>query len=273
MPDCQKQKTVHNGLIRTNSRSRFGAVRVSFRVLGAVLGVVLCAALLHGQAQDPLTASIAGFLVDDRGHTLGGAQLNAVRVTGARLTTPFSSRTTSSDGAGFFTFKSLPQGLYRVCASIPGTDLLDPCEWSSRPPSVFLQAGKASTGLWVEMAHGKLVNIRIVDQGQSLKADSNGHNNHQAIVRLRSPGKFHPMPKSTEDSNGQSHTIAVPIEMDLQLDVTSPTLSVKGDGEASDVNVNEGKKNPDGTSSPSTFRLNKYDGHKEFRFTAQGSGK
>jgi hypothetical protein len=241
--------------------------------------LVLIIPLLRGvssvafsQTTDPMTASVSGVLIDEVGNFPAGVQVTANRVAGISLTPPFSGQSVNTAPGGLFTIHGLPQGLYRLCVSIPNSSWLDPCEWS-KPETILLRSGEVAKGMWVRVAHGKMLDIRIDDIGNNLKSDSKGQLKHLVAVRLRSVGKVHEIPKLAEDAGGENHTIAVPLDTDLQLDVWSPTLSVKGDGEAADVNANEGKSNGNGTFTPGSFRLSKNDIHKSYKFKAQAGGK
>ena len=241
----------------------------------ALISVALWPARMTAQTDQ--NGSLSGVIVDDRGTAIKGATLMLDRIAGVRLTSIFSPKTVVSDSKGLFSFSQLPSGLYRVCPKVPGSDLLDPCEWFPNPPSANLQAGQAISRLWVEMKHGKLLNVRIDDAGKNLKADAQGRANHFAVVKAISPGQTHQMPKVAEDAGGQNHTIAVPIGVALKLDVSSPTLDIKGQGEAGDVNVNEGKPaaaaaGTGGPAVPQSFQVQKGDFAKEYRFVAKTKG-
>jgi hypothetical protein len=231
----------------------------------------------RAQSVSAQTASVSGAVVDDKGHAVPGAILTLGRTIGAKSSTLFNPRTAVSDASGLFVFSKLPPGLYRVCASVLGSDLLDPCEWFPNPPAVFLQAGQSSSGLWVEMKHGKLLDIRLDDATHSLKPNAVGVVNNIAIVRAVSSRGFHVMPKVAEDADGQNHTIAVPVGVALTLDVSSPSLSIVGQGLASAVNASSGTaaigtSSAPGTSTAQPFQLSASDVNKQFRFVVQAKG-
>ena len=256
-------------------RTPFRRYRFAFVCRSLPLAVVIIgfSFLASAQTAPDQSSSFSGSIVDDRGMPVRGARLVAGRVAGSKLATIFNPQIAISDSNGLFTFAKLPSGLYRVCPAVPGSDLLDPCEWFPNPPAVFVQVGQSVKGVWVEMKHGKLLNVRLDDAAQNLKATPQTTASHFATVRVIAPNGIHEMPKVAEDANGQNHTIAIPMGVALKLDVSSPTVNVKGQGEAGDVNVNEGKSDAKGVPVPQTFQVNVGDGHKEFRFVVQAKGK
>ena len=77
---------------------------------------------------------------------------------------------------------------------------------------------------------------------------------------------------SVEQNGGQNHVWSVPIGVALRMDVVSPTLDVKGEGEASKLNGGIGISAVVG-ATPSTFQLKDTDENRQFRFTVQAKGR
>src|SRR5947209_11340183 len=84
------------------------------RLSGATLFVCLLAAFAPWAISQELTGSIAGTVTDPSG---GGIPGVAVEVSGTNLVRP---QTTTTDGAGYYKFGSLPPGSYTVTASVAG---------------------------------------------------------------------------------------------------------------------------------------------------------
>ncbi len=123
-------------------------------VSAAVLGVLLCTALVSAQA----TAALNGTIRDDSGAVLPG-----VTVMATQTDTGFT-RTVVSDGGGAYTMPNLPLGPYRIEVSLQGfrtfvqTGVV--LQVGANPPiNVALELGNLEETVSVEAA-APLVDVR-----------------------------------------------------------------------------------------------------------------
>ena len=232
------------------------------------VGIIgLCLIACSAQAQ---TSTVTGMVLEDRGVPIAGASVQLIQVTGQMLP-PFAPHLAISDSTGHFTITKLNPGLYRACATLLGSTLLNPCEWFRDPPAVIVQAGQTVDNFKIRMAHGKFLNIRLDDAQSNLKAPTKAGDAPLVSVSAISPMGRHVVPKVAEDAKGQNHLISVPVGMKLQIDVASATLSVKGQGEAGNVNVSEGSPSTGGAAStPQTFQVGGRENNREYRFVLKG---
>ena len=73
-----------------------------------------------------------------------------------------------SGADGSYSIGGLAAGSYLVCAQAEGRPLLDPCEWSDKPPAWNLRAGEAAR-VEVAMARGVWMHFRVRDEERELE--------------------------------------------------------------------------------------------------------
>ncbi len=132
-------------------------------------------------------ASVYGFVADESGLPVRGAAAELVRVAGAKIS--FTPPIVITDVYGGYQFTALPTGVYHICPAIPGSDLLNPCEWFPNPPAVFLSAGQLrSDAPKIVMKRGKYLNIYVEDPEGKLKLGTKASPDNFVSVRVSSPG-------------------------------------------------------------------------------------
>ncbi len=216
---------------------RRGRERVlSFDLTPAILAIC-CATFLLGpaglaqgvrinSAQAP--AQLFGVLVDSSGKPVVGAEVLAELMWDSSHNRKLGiSRAVHTRSGGEFGFASLQPGLYRVCPSIPGSDLLPNCIWSDQQPTVALNGGQLWTGLRLIMQRGQRVVIRIDDPGNELKvkdvpgAATGSEKRKNAFVQVGVVSKkgFHPAKFESEDAGGETHMLVVPRNFPVSLSI------------------------------------------------------
>ena len=212
-------------------------------------------------------------VVDEKGRPLTGMTVVIGRAAGGALPTPSPVQLAVTDGKGAVRFSGLPLGVYRVCPSLSGSDLLNPCEWFTKPPLAVLTAQRPRADMPdIVMKRGKYVNIQITDPDGKLKDNGKGGRDHFVSVAVVSARGEHYASTVAEGNSGQSHILAVPIGVALRLNVQSLSLAVTGEGEAKDFNVNEGKTvtgASNGPTTPNSFQLAPNDGPKQLNYVVR----
>src|SRR5258708_35055275 len=112
---------------------------------------------------------ITGVLRGDDGTAIVGAIVELQRrppfPPGRSVRTEWS---TQSGAGGTFSFDGLYGGPYRLCAQVPGSTWLNPCEWGLQPPAVSLSTTQPSASVTMVMKKGAAVPIRVDDPGRWL---------------------------------------------------------------------------------------------------------
>ena len=135
---------------------------------------------------------------------------------------------------------------------------------------MVVSEAQIQTDFRIVMKHGKVVNVRLEDPEKKLALGANGKRQESAAVQLWSPRGVHSAHSFGESGGGQNHIFAVPTGVLLQVDVSSPTLTTRGEGEAEAVSGSGGAPNAAGVPIPRKFSISGADADKNFRYTLQG---
>src|SRR5262245_16699612 len=104
--------------------------------------LLICACPCIAQ-QTPLTFAVTGNLLGDDGTGIVGGYLSLQRLTLHPAVKPAQSEWTAVSGAGgAFRFDGPTEGKYRLCAQVPTSAWLNPCEWGLQPPMVSLPSAQ-----------------------------------------------------------------------------------------------------------------------------------
>ena len=237
----------------------------------------LCFFTCGAQAQtSDQSSSIAGSVLDQNAKPVRGAQVVLRRISGPKRAKILLPPNLLSDSNGAFKAVSLPSGTYQGCASLVGTNLLNPCEWLQNPPTITVGVGEAKTNLQINMKLGKQLNVRLDDGQQMLKVPVQGHPGETVkpvLVQVSSPYGLHLPHTVANDASGQTYTWTVPAGVALKLDVWSASLSVKSQSDSSSFNINEGPATAAGAKPViQTFQINAADPVRQYGFTIEAKG-
>jgi len=181
-----------------------------------ILNVLACDGWAQGSTSAPVTqtAAISGTVVADAtGAKLSGA---VVAVYRRAPQTPVYRSQTAADVNGAFTLGSLPAGTYNICAQVPGANYLDPCTWTTSPPSVAVTDGQTASGNTIRLKAGGVLKVRVNDPGQSLAQRPNDPGPGHVFIGLTIPlGAPLAMPMTKNDSTGLEFQMVVPMDTSL----------------------------------------------------------
>jgi hypothetical protein len=194
--------------------------------------LALSAAACMGQTtQIPATtmgAAIFGYVQTDepvveRGKPIGFTWVTLIRQPSSvkDKITPFSvGRAAPADGS--FGFTGLEPGVYRICAQLGKSTMVNPCEWGEPPPVITLQAEQIVKNVFVTMQYGVAVSIRVNDPQQLLvQHEGKTQGAHLLIGVGDANGMFHSALVIATDKTGRDHQIVIPANTRVNLVVKS----------------------------------------------------
>jgi hypothetical protein len=186
------------------------------------LGLICIASCLAQQARLNFTGQVLGNLKGDDGTAIAGGYVSLALVPPYPKRLPQTSWTAVTAAEGTFQFGGLTDGRYRLCAQVPRSTWLSPCEWGLQPLAVTLTAAQPVLSLTIVMKRGAAVPIRIDDPGQLLSQhDGKTPGAHVLIGVGNDAFAFVPAPVISQDANGRNHQVVIPFNSQVRLVVQS----------------------------------------------------
>jgi hypothetical protein len=166
---------------------------------------------------------ITGSLRGDDGTAISGAYV------GLHLLRPYPPgrlRATewfaTSGAGGSFRFDVPYFGQYRLCAQVPNSTWLNPCEWGLQPPVTSLSSAQKSVSLTMVVKRGVAIPIRVDDPGQLLKLHEGKTAGAHLLMGVPSDSfVFHPATMVSTDANGRNLQVVIPFDAPIKLVVSS----------------------------------------------------
>lgn len=149
----------------------------------------------------PLTGIVQG---DD------GARISAV-VTAIRIGRPTLSGRTETAIDGSFSLSGLTDGQYQLCVADKDGAYLDPCAWSTTPPTVTVAAERPISGYKLIVVKGVPLQVQINDPSGLLQA-SNTAKVPAAVIAgvVTARHTLQLLPMVSQSPSGRVHQAAVP---------------------------------------------------------------
>jgi hypothetical protein len=123
---------------------------------------------------------------------------------------------------GSFHFDGLNDGKYRLCAQVPNSVWLNPCEWGLQPPVVTLSTAEPTTSVTMILKKGAAVPIRIDDPGQLLSLNEGRTPGAHLLVGVGNDAfVFRPAPVLPPGTSGATRQIVIPFNSPVKLVVYS----------------------------------------------------
>jgi hypothetical protein len=147
------------------------------RLARLLLGLAALALPWHALAQQG-TGKINGIVQAQDGTPVPGATVIYGRLAPARaraaaaMLPPMMNIPSAQDGS--FSIQNLGAATYLLCVQAPGGVYLDPCHWSSSPPTLVVGAGQTVSGAVLRVSKGNRLPITISDPQQALATNTNG---------------------------------------------------------------------------------------------------
>ncbi len=197
-----------------------------------LMGMIGALLLMSTLAEAADTAKVFGSVQSARGPVAGAFVIISQELPDLqkeKLATnwkPFvATAKTGSDGA--YGFDAVPVGTFSICAQVPGSDLINGCQWSEGVVRVKVAAAGSATAAPITLTQGYLVKIKVEDP-QGLAAKAEGRTAKPAMrVGVWGPGRFFHEARETKlDSKGREYELLVPYEVVLSVGATSEKLSI-----------------------------------------------
>lgn len=199
-----------------------------------ILGCVIAAGQTVSLWAQPSSQELNGRVVDHGGAPVPGARVRAVLLAAGVPSAATVGPTTpalpprgrsvkaAAGGDGTFSLTSVPAGLYQICVSVPGKELLDPCVWRTTPAPVLVGGGgAAATGrTTVQLLRGAELRIRVEDPDKLLAAAEKSGKGHVLVGASGPNGMFVPARVAVEDAKGRTYTVAIPVGVAAKLTIS-----------------------------------------------------
>lgn len=188
-----------------------------------VLLVPICLCSCLAQSRLNLSGSVSGTLTGEDGSHIVGGRVTLLLVPQnpeAKLRQTLWSAVSGAGGA--FQFGGLSEGTYQLCAQVPASAWLNPCEWGLQPPAVSLSNAQPAASFDFVLKKGAAVPIRIDDPGHFLSQNEGKTPGAHLFLGVRNDASaICPVPLLSRDANGRNYQIVVPFNATVNLVVHS----------------------------------------------------
>ena len=183
------------------------------------ISIVPC---LAQQASLSSTGLITGNLRGEDGTAIVGGHVSLALMSPHPIRLRQTEWTTVTGPGGAFQFARLLEGRYRLCAQVPRSTWLNPCEWGLERIVVAVSAAQPVANPVVVMKKGVAVAIRMDDPGQLLfQYEGKTPGAHVLIGVGNDALAFIPAQVTSSDANGRNHQIVIPFNYQAKLTVQS----------------------------------------------------
>jgi hypothetical protein len=206
-------------------------LKSSFSRLGLLTCAVVCSTLSGAELP---TGTIQGRVQTEAGKPVAGALVTAApkkAPADGSLGKPFH---VVSKPDGTFVFEQIPGNTYWLCARLSGSELLDPCAWSTTPPTVDISDGTPSKDTAITLKEGAFIHVRVTDPSHLVSTPSSASNG-KADVKTKStplllqvlgPRGLRQLQRVFDDDDGHVYRILVPFDTPLKLLMSPGALKV-----------------------------------------------
>jgi hypothetical protein len=174
------------------------------------------------------TGSISGVVLRPDGTGISGATLFYGRLAPAKpkaaaaMLAPISTATTGTNGS--FALQNLSAGTYLVCAEVPG--YLDPCHWSSSPPTFLVTAGQLVSGAAIHLNPAHQLQVQINDPQGLLANDGKTAGAFLHIGVQGVSGVFQRAVLADSNATSRHYVVTVPYDSPVNMLVSGSAFQV-----------------------------------------------
>jgi len=192
-----------------------------------IICILLAAPAASPQTPTPAAGTVRGTVQDELRRPLSNATvwLQIRRANEKDRPRPFHQWTRTGPG-GQFQFSGVPAGRFILCAQLPGTDLLDSCQWDLQPPSVVVSGSATVNVPPITLQKGYPLRVRIDDPRGDLSVQELRAQGASVRLGLWTPaGLFVPLALRYKEPRGEEHEAVVPYRTPLRL-LASPGATI-----------------------------------------------
>jgi hypothetical protein len=176
-------------------------------------------------AQQPrlnFSGVIAGSLTGGDGTKIVGGYVSLQRLPPYPQRVRQTNWTAVTAAGGTFRFEGLNDGSYQLCAQVPKSTWLNPCEWGPQPPVVTMSAAQAFAVVTLVMKEGAVVPIRLEDPAQLLAQHEGRAPGAHLLVGVANDARwFRPALVTSRDAGGKNYQVLVPFNSTVNIVVYS----------------------------------------------------
>ncbi len=174
---------------------------------------LICLFPCLAQTQLPYNGVISGNLAGDDGSAIVGGRVDLLLLTPPQLKrgAPQMFWSTASGSGGAFQVSGLSPGSYRICAQVPASVWLNPCEWGLKPPQVTLSAAQPNATVKVILSKGVAVRVRVDDPNHTLaQREGKTPGAHLLLGVATDASSFRLAPIVSQDASGRYYQVVIP---------------------------------------------------------------
>lgn len=201
--------------------------------------------------------TIEGQIVDERLRPIVGAtvSISAVPRAGVKFQ-PFLTSAVSARHGMFGA--SAPVGVFRICAQLPGSDLLDSCVWSRTPAEIAVTPSRTALVPPVVLRRGYAMTVEVEDVPQVLRKEAGKKGGPYLNVAMAAPnGMYAPLKRTSKTSGADEFVAFIPRDTPVGFALESQRLKVKDD-KGKDLDLKQAHKfeaNIAGEKSPRRIKF------------------
>lgn len=168
------------------------------------------------------TGRIGGNLTGEDGSAIVGAFVSLELLPPYPKRLPKTTWTLVTGGGGAFQFDQLNAGRYRLCAQVPGSTWLNPCQWGSKSPLFTVTPAQPVANASLVMKRGAAIPIRVEDSGQLVSKHEG--KTPGALLALGVTNDAHAFQAArfvSRDSSSQNLEVVVPFNSQRRIVVRS----------------------------------------------------
>jgi hypothetical protein len=165
------------------------------------------------QTQLSFNGVISGSLAGDDGSAILGGQVSLLLLTPPQWKrgTPQTLWSAASGTGGAFQVSGLSVGTYKICAQVPDSVWLNPCEWGLKPAQVTLSAGQPNATVKIVLSKGATVRIRVDDASHLLSQQEGKRPGAHLLLGVATDAfSFRLAPIVSQDAGGRDYQIVIP---------------------------------------------------------------
>ena len=197
------------------------------------IAAILAAASLSASAQ-----VLTGTIKDDSGAPISVAVTVEVHqvpqfapgVSGRAVLIPCFSAASAADSSGGYSFASVPQGQYWICAYPLSPGYLSNCDWSVSKPRPVTIGAVAPSALPLTLAKGAIFTLDVNDPTGFIKTASlnSGHWFYPGV--MNAAGAYSPARESSINGTHHFFVVTIPTTSDVSLFIDSDLTVVDSAG-------------------------------------------